>query len=475
MRGREKILADERGIILVISLLIMALLAAVGVGAIVSVRTDLRTSGNLKTGTQAFYIADAGVSHAHQQMQYGTVDFDSVLMAADGTQIVSNSFNGGTYRVTRAGSTSDPSRVKLVSTGVAPNNARALIEVWFKKDAGRPSKAVESNGDLRIRGNPIILGTCGGAHANEEISIEGSPGIQMEGGFTASNQTTTKRRLDIGNGMIISGSPCVGSPDCASPPDSRPEDNKLDTAPKRAKYVAAHNSAPLRRVPKINPAEYASLVAAMGSDRNHNHYILHANGTVTTGGACRPDGLCSGGTNADVPNGWEFSLGTWKVKGDGATNGIFYSEGRVEISGSPGSSSSPWLATIIARDSINVSGNPHIRPYPESSEKLMAHLFVTGNDLEISGNMAAHYSASATLVHQQFRISGNPYIRGFIIAGDGLPSWSEDPFPPLASDSGVALNEISGHPTIRYSCEFGCSSPGCPPPSITRISWVQKF
>ncbi|HLA04578.1 MAG TPA: hypothetical protein VJZ16_01215 [Syntrophales bacterium] len=53
--------------ILVISLLILALLIGAGVGAIVSMQTDFRTSANLKTGTQAFDLAEAGIEWAKQQ------------------------------------------------------------------------------------------------------------------------------------------------------------------------------------------------------------------------------------------------------------------------------------------------------------------------------------------------------------------------------------------------------------------------
>lgn len=481
MERCKKLLADERGIVLVISLLILALLMGAGVGAIVSMQTDLKTSGNLKTGTQAFYIADAGINHARQKLQDSSPNFNSVFTAANGTVIVSNnSFNNGTYTVTRQGSVSNPSRIKALSVGTAPNNAQVQIEVWYRKDGGRPPKAVMTNGDLEISGDPNIMGTCGGAHTNEDMQISGNRGIQMADGLTASNRTTNDGR--ISDGMHINGSPCVGSSDCSSPQNQQPAANKLDTAAKRDSYTASHSSAAVETLPTINPADYAPKVAAMESAGNH--YILNNDGTVTTGGTCGQDGLCTGGTSVTpLPTGWSFSAGTWKVTGKSAANGVFYSESKVEISESPGSTASPWQATIIARDSIRISGNTHIQPYPTTSEDLQNHLLVTGNDLMIESNLHANYANGAILVHQQIEISGTPgELRGFIIAGDGQPTWNGDPFPLANSGTNFpganpspTMNKISGNPSITYSCDFGCLGPGCPPPKVGIASWTHKF
>lgn len=65
----KRLLVSEQGMILVISLLIMALLIGAGVGAIVSMQTDFKTSANLKTGTQAFDLAEAGLEWAKQQIK----------------------------------------------------------------------------------------------------------------------------------------------------------------------------------------------------------------------------------------------------------------------------------------------------------------------------------------------------------------------------------------------------------------------
>lgn len=442
MEAIRRRLADQQGIVLVISLLILALLMAGGVGAIVSMQTDLKTSGNLKAGTQAFYIADAGVNHARQQLQGAAVpNFASIFTAADGTVVVSNgSFYGGAYTVTRQGSTTTPYQmIKVLAVGTAPNNARAEIEVWFKKGEGKPPKAIETRRDLGVQGNSRILGVCGGAHANDDIEVQGNPAVEMADGFTASGA------------IDLDGSPCVGSAECGGNP--RPQAYVLDTYVKKETYEASNRNKPPYSFPTIDPSAYASLVAAMAGAGNH--YIMHDDGAVAVGGTCDASGLCSRGSLVSVPAGWSFSNGKWRVSGNGAASGVFYSETAVEISGNPGSEASPWEVTIISRDDVTISGNPRVKPYPTTADVLKNHLIVAGNDLRISGNLKATYARGAILVNGKVQVSGNPAITGFIIASEDV--------------------RLSGNMEVTYNCDFGCSGPGCPPPPIITASWAQKF
>jgi hypothetical protein len=466
----KRVVTDSRGMALVITLMMMALLLSVIGAGLLSSGINLKTASHHRTGTQAFFIADAGIIHAGEELTNNdaTNDFAAIFVASNGTQIVNNnSFGGGTYVVTRTASAASPDRIKIKSISTAPNGATAEVEAWYTKKPTIPPKAIQTDGDLKVSGNPNIMGTCGGAHSNDDVEITGSPNVQMVDGVTASNKPGKYSALSK-EGMEITGNPCIGSPQCPTEP---PDANKLDTTAEKNAYQSTHSNAAEQTLPTINPAEYASKVAAMGG--SGNHYILNLDGTVTTGGTCGADGLCSGGTTVGVPEGWEFSGGTWKVSGSSAGNGVFYSEGKIEISGNPGTSSTPWQATLIARDSIKLNGNPYMKPYPTSSTDLQNHLLVTGNDLEISGNAAyMDFVPAAILVHQQFKISGNPNIKGFIISGDGKPTWAGDPFTD--SSSGVGVNEISGNPNITYSCEFTCTGPGCPPPKISLAGWAQR-
>jgi hypothetical protein len=454
-------LAGDQGIVLVTSLLLIALLIGAGAAAIVAVQSDLRTTANLNGGNRAFYVAEAGINHARGELQSrsGAMNFDRALQTNAGTVIVSNSnFNGGTYRVTRLAWPANSSWIRVVSAGTAPNNSVSEVEAWFRKDPGRPPKAIATGGDLKISGSPKLIGACGGAHSNDDMQVSGNPTVQLEDGLTAAN-------VNIAGGLIPEGMNISATPIIAG--------TSLDSFEKRGAYEATHGNVEPYDIPRINPAEYAPHVASLGG--NGKGYMLHGDGTVTSGPgvSCDASGLCTGGTVVATPTGWSFSGGIWSVAGAIAEDGIFYSETKVDISGNIGSAILPWQASVIARDSIRVSGDSYLRPYPTASLPLQNHLLVTGNDLEITGNMTATFAAGAILAHQQIRITKNPQIAGFVIAGDGQPAWAGDPFTD--SSAGVALNEISGNPTLDYSCQFGCLGPGCPWPLVAVVGWKQKF
>ena len=236
------------------------------------------------------------------------------------------------------------------------------------------------------------LGVFGAAHSNDDLSVSATPAVEMVNGLTASNQNVGDSSKD---GTDLSGSPCVGSPTCTgTPPDPV---YVLDTTVEQLDYEAANSSVPMESIPTINPADYAQKVADLGLSAYG--YILHNDGTVTTGPGviCGTNGLCTGGAPVSpLPAGWAFTgWGKWAISSNVAADGVFYSESAVQVTGSPGTSILPWQATIIALDSITISGSPHIKPYPTTSTDLQNHLLLAGNDLKITGNVTANYAGGA--------------------------------------------------------------------------------
>ncbi len=62
-------LCDEKGMVLVVGLLLVAVLMLLGTTAVMTSTTDIKISTNYKTGNQAFYAAEAGVEEARARMK----------------------------------------------------------------------------------------------------------------------------------------------------------------------------------------------------------------------------------------------------------------------------------------------------------------------------------------------------------------------------------------------------------------------
>ena len=148
MKTFTKLLANQRGMVLVISLMILSLLLGAGLGAIVSTQTDLKTTGNLKTGTQAFYLAEAGIEWGKQQIKSSSVSPPST---GESTQALSP----GTFAVSFLSPTqlsNLAAKVTIRSTGnVARSSHRiqALVtKIYDLSDAALGLRGNEANGSF---------------------------------------------------------------------------------------------------------------------------------------------------------------------------------------------------------------------------------------------------------------------------------------------------------------------------------------
>src|SRR3989304_8513560 len=61
-------LKDERGIALVIALLIMVVLTVLGIAVIMNVNTEINISENAKNSKQVFYVAESGLQAGMNQL-----------------------------------------------------------------------------------------------------------------------------------------------------------------------------------------------------------------------------------------------------------------------------------------------------------------------------------------------------------------------------------------------------------------------
>jgi hypothetical protein len=378
-------------------------LALILLTSVVSMRS-LRLTGSTRTDAQweqALQAAESGLDHglALVNLDAGFTTGETMPTAFSGPEAVRE-------WVVAAADARAAAGVAVTSNGeyviVRPNNTSAVYAVGFVPDrvsSGRRVRvvraelgsaelvggwkaryAVLAGGEIQFIGNPLILsGTAVGVHSNGYLDVGGSTFI--DGCMSASG------------GAKVTGS-VVEDPSCQPP-----------------------GTQAVVQIPVIDPRQLWQT----------SHYDLCPAGVVRAGPAHPTWGHtagstpCTGAVLASTPatvtfRGWKF-LGCcdarlearWQQTSGTPYNGVYYvHEGSVDLASNTGSVVTPWLATLlvagkgtcpaITGGDVSISGSPVMRPYPGSSNLLIA----AGRDLDISGNpnvaglLAAHEQVEST-------------------------------------------------------------------------------
>ncbi|MCZ6550834.1 MAG: PilX N-terminal domain-containing pilus assembly protein [candidate division NC10 bacterium] len=225
----------ERGIALVVTLLVISLLTLVGLTFLTLSFAENIIAYNEIHATRAFGIAEAGLAHGRRYLPEtaATTGFDPLLVGSSGTPPTSipvaalqnlSSFGAGqgTYSVSVANNTAayqavtadpDPqddtdSRVWITALGTyrdSTRTVRALVEVTTLlsppaaidsldgSDSGDPTEFDFSGNAFQVTGYdtppPQTAGTCGTAAAIKPgIAVESAPGLTELDSEIASNQ-----------------------------------------------------------------------------------------------------------------------------------------------------------------------------------------------------------------------------------------------------------------------------------------------
>nr|NIO09864.1 hypothetical protein [Deltaproteobacteria bacterium] len=209
----KRLLVNQRGIILVTTLMVLSLLMGAGTGAIVSTQTDLKISSNLKKNGKAFYIAQAGLHRGWHELVDGDGinDFANVFAAGGPVTLFNNtSFSAGSFTVTaQAVAGSSPTRIKITSSGCLPaanpcppGNSIAVTESQFQQGS-LFSNALFAKEEINITGgsitdsfdsrngpyDPATAGNEGNASSNGNIALSGTS-TTINGDATASGTVT---------------------------------------------------------------------------------------------------------------------------------------------------------------------------------------------------------------------------------------------------------------------------------------------
>ncbi len=201
----RRILVNERGMILFITLALLALLIAIGVGALVSVQNEFLVSANVTAGTSAFYLADSGVEWAKEQLSNATSN--PPILENRSQTLRSGSFAVAFDMPARHEPLS--AQVVVRSTG-SLSHASQTVQAQLTKVYDLTDAAVALRGNSRgvnFSGDTFLIS---GADFDPAVGAP-VPGAQSRLGMSLSSESLTAQveggLSDLQRGNIIGGSP----------------------------------------------------------------------------------------------------------------------------------------------------------------------------------------------------------------------------------------------------------------------------
>jgi len=194
-------LADEKGLVLIAVLCLLATLVLVGTTAFIVSSTDVKVGGNYKTNQTALQVAMAGAEKAREALRAAnasssdSTNFSEELFARVGANGVLNGYTSSTDDSALASSstlvsgysynayltndssegasstTDSNSKVMITSVATGPNNAKAIVITTvqlYNFSASSPA-VLYSKDNTTLNGSSINIsgndaGTCGGSN-----------------------------------------------------------------------------------------------------------------------------------------------------------------------------------------------------------------------------------------------------------------------------------------------------------------------
>ena len=447
---RARRLDRQRGAGLVLVLVIGAALLAMGALAEVLFKSAATGSTRHVKGEQAIHLAEQGVDQAIGRLQessalsyntdtnYGFPTPASTVVTPDQEQawLLANfgpaaNTSGyaaswlqkgpdGEFVSVRPSTRKTIYGISWVPSRAKPKRVRVLKAEWLPANFS-PIHAILVGGSLELAGNAAVSGIAGSVHANGDIA-------------------TTGNSVSVSKTVSTSG---VFQPD---PPNFQ-------------SVGGTENNSPRQTIPVIDPDRYWT---------DHHNDPAFSGAWLDFCGADEsvrlPSGSspCTGTVVGSVAGsgtyqGWDYkaSTSTWSYNGAGDYFGVFFFyRATVTVSGSPGTATSPWRATIIASSApiavacghqygdIKITGSPKMTSFGENNSLTM----MAGTDLTISGTTQTSLSGLFA-AHEQLLVDGNGTLDGSLVAQDHCHT----------AGTPVDASKVSGSMSITFNKDVTAS------------------
>lgn len=443
---------NEKGAALITAIFAILLVTLIGTALHYTAAISLTVAVNERDNVEAFYIADAGISHAAALIsKTDNSKYSSILTAAatapnTGDELsvpptvglwttaesipAGNASGGGVVNFGAGGKgryyvsvrndtaigetpTKDLNGILIVtSTGVGRDGATATVETVVKGTPPLPALLI--NGNATLSGSVSVQGTNGVMHANGLLDINGGPCAEQyfSTSLTVTGSNKTKGAGCSGPGVVKLGQPIIEPPIY----------NIRNEFYGKTDYIMG-----------VNGANAGKVFTGAG--------VLVADATKTG----------NKWTSGSAQWIWQPAQAAWVQSGNSILNASFYSEGNIAIYGNFGTSTSPAQVTFIAEGCIYNQGKQYMIP------KYQNFSLVAGTDLKIAGRLISGSDdlelEGITYALHQIEFSGTPILKGPVVAANQADTNSPGGFNLVPLVAGFMV--ITGNPTISVDGRYG--------------------
>lgn len=371
---------NERGAALFTAIFGLLLLTLLATSLYMISDGEKRVAINYGENLEAFYVAEAGLSHVVGLYAANGQSYDiSTNIPSAGVN-----FGAGKYVVQVSNGTQSNTKI-LTATGTGKNGASATIEATVQFATSSVSDAaIVVNGNLAINGNIQVLGTQGVIHANGNITLNGNNRAQKY--FSATGTIT-------GNFT----SPC-------------PNGSKTGPPPSCDAVTDRRQNQETQAVPDIKPADFFA-------DADYRFYPEQ--GSVKSRITDKLGNVLASNCQSSCWGGWTWNQNQGWVANSSANMpaGTYYAvQSSFQINRTFGSSGSPLNATFVADANVAFSGGAS---YMDGKSEKGGRKFavVAGADVAAGGaNISTTNNQSSFYARHQFRLDGGqPRIYGNIL------------------------------------------------------------
>ncbi|MCX5831045.1 MAG: pilus assembly PilX N-terminal domain-containing protein [Deltaproteobacteria bacterium] len=124
--GHKSIIGNEKGMVLVVTLIMIAVLVLLGTTAVMTVTTDMKIAANYREGQKALFNAEAGVGQVIAYLRANTVTYPTTSTPT--TTITVSCPTGFNFNTSVVIYYVAPNKYKFQMTGTGANNASKTIE-----------------------------------------------------------------------------------------------------------------------------------------------------------------------------------------------------------------------------------------------------------------------------------------------------------------------------------------------------------